>query len=699
MHRIILMGVLAAVLLTGRAWAEQHRAEPGTIDAATLPLSKIVLYTSGVGYFQRQGEVEGDQRLALRFKTDDIKDLLKSLVVQDLDGGQVSAVTYDSRDPITKSLKSFAIDLTANPGMGALLQQLRGERIELAAPNLVKGTILGVETKAEATGKDKEIVRTDYLNLLTADGLRSLALNQVQRLSLLNPQLEDELRQALAVLATGHDTQKKRVVLDFTGAGRRQVRVAYITAAPVWKTSYRLVLSQDQPPFLQGWAIVENTSDDDWHNIELSLVSGRPVSFIMDMYSPLYVDRPEVVPELYASLRPPEYDQGLDAPAEPGGPRAQRGLEREKSAKRRVMSMKPSASALSEERSVMPSPAAPPPQEAPSFELQSSVVSAAQATELGELFEYAIATPVSLNRQKSAMLPIVNAPIAGTKVSIYNANVHPKHPLSGLRLENATDLYLMQGPVTVFEAQAYAGDARLADLAPGQTRLISYAMDLKTEVQTATPVRAHELVTVRIQKGVLIATRRARTEQRYTVRNRDQKPKTILIEHPYRSDWELTQPSQPTERTRDLYRFAVEVEPNQTAELSVREEQPRQQTVRLSDAGPNVILAYIRAPQISAEVKQALQQVVALRGQLDTTSEQRRQREQQIRNMANEQQRIRQNMERLDRNSTLYTRYVNKLDQQESTIETLQQEIAQLTATEQQQRQALQDFLLGLELP
>lgn len=512
-------------------------------------------------------------------------------------------------------------------------------------------------------------------------------------MSLTNSQLEAELHQALAVLATGHDTQKKTVALDFNGSGRRRVRVAYITAAPVWKTSYRLVLSEDKPPFLQGWAIVENTSDDDWHNIRLSLVSGRPVSFVMDMYSPLYVKRPEEVPELYASLRPPEYDQALDAPAtKPGGLRAQRLPKRELGASGRLF--KPSAPMPSEER--LAESAAP--AEDRGLEMQRGVVSAAQAAELGELFEYAIDAPVTLNRQKSAMLPIVNAPVVGAKVSIYNANVHAKHPLSGLRLDNATDLYLMQGPVTVFDAGAYAGDARLADLAPGQTRLISYAMDLKTEVQTAAPQRQHELVTVRVQKGVLIATRRIRSEKRYTIRNRDQKPKTVLIEHPYRSDWQLKQPGKPAERTRDWYRFAVDVAPNTAEELLVREEQPREQTVRLSDAGSNVILAYIHAPQVSDQVVQALQKVVALRKQLDATTEQRKQRERQIRDMTDEQKRIRQNMERLARNSSLYTRYVTKLDEQESKIETLQQDITKLVAMEEAQRQALQDFLINLEL-
>jgi hypothetical protein len=205
-YRMLMIGVMVTVLLAGRTWGEQHQAKPVVSDAAALPLTKIVMYTSGVGYFQRQGTVADDQRLVLRFKTEDIKDLLKSLVVQDRGGGQVTAVTYDSRDPITKSLKSFAIDLTDNPGLGALLQQLRGEQIELAAPNLVEGTIIGVETKQETTGKDEKVVETEYLNLLTTGGLRSLPLNQVQRLSLLNPQLENELRLALGVLARGHDS-------------------------------------------------------------------------------------------------------------------------------------------------------------------------------------------------------------------------------------------------------------------------------------------------------------------------------------------------------------------------------------------------------------------------------------------------------------------------------------------------------------
>ena len=308
---------IAAALLGLASWAvgaEEDQARPKDDDPgpkAALPLAQVILYSSGVGYFQRDGQVDGRTELELRFKTEDINDLLKSLVVQDRDGGRVTGVTYGSRDPITKILKSFSIDLTSNPTLGQLLGQVRGERVEVSIPAAVTGIIVGVETKVQPAGEDK-VVQVEYLNLLTDEGLRSVPLGQVQRITLKNERLDAELRQALAVLAAGHDTQKKTVTIGFDGQGKRRVRVAYIVETPVWKTSYRLVLDDEDRPFLQGWAIVENMTDDDWKDVQISLISGRPVSFVMDLYQPLYASRPVVVPELFAGLRPQVYGEALE---------------------------------------------------------------------------------------------------------------------------------------------------------------------------------------------------------------------------------------------------------------------------------------------------------------------------------------------------------------------------------------------------
>src|SRR3989442_4350561 len=303
--------VFLSLSLTVRAADPQPEAPPQVSPQAVLPLSEVVLYSSGVGYFQRDGSIDGHGHMELRFKVDNINDLLKSMVVQDFDGGRVAAVTYDSRDPITKTLKSFAVDLTTHPSLGALLGQIRGESIEVATPNPVRGVILGVEQKQERVGDDK-VVEVEYLNLLAPDGLRSLPLSQVQRIQIANEHLDAELRQALAVLASGHDTQKKTVALEFDGEGSRRVRIAYIIETPIWKTSYRLLLSDSEPPFPAAWRIVENTTDEDWQNVRLSLISGRPLSFTMDMYEPLYVQRPVVVPDLYASLKPQVYGEAME---------------------------------------------------------------------------------------------------------------------------------------------------------------------------------------------------------------------------------------------------------------------------------------------------------------------------------------------------------------------------------------------------
>src|SRR5215468_11130686 len=292
--------------------------EPPTAKAASLPVSHVILYSSGVGYFQRSGKVEGDARVDLAFPVQDVNDLLKSLVVRDLGGGQVTTVAYDSHDPVEKTLQSFAINLNGNPSFAAILDQARGEKVEVslqqsaaAQPGTLTGAILGTETQKQPAGKDA-VADVQVLNLWCAEGLRAVKLSDVQRVRFLNPVLEGEVRKALEALAQGHDAQKKGVSLSFSGKGEREVRVGYVVEAPVWKTSYRLVLNKDGKPFLQGWAIVENPSDEDWQHVGMALVSGRPISFRMDLYDPLYAPRPLVEPELFASLRPQTYEGNLN---------------------------------------------------------------------------------------------------------------------------------------------------------------------------------------------------------------------------------------------------------------------------------------------------------------------------------------------------------------------------------------------------
>jgi hypothetical protein len=675
------------------------KAKDAAKAASLLPMTKVVMFSSGVGFFEHDGDVTGDTHVDLRFNVNDINDLLKSMVLQDFGGGKISTINYESKDPITKTLKTFAIDLTSHPTLADVLKQIRGESVQVEAPQPITGKIIGVERRKIRVGKD-ETTEVDYINLLTADGLRSISLDGVSRIKLTNEKLNGELQQALNVLATGHETDKKTVTLHFLGNGKRAVRVGYVQESPIWKTSYRLVLDDKKAPFLQGWAIVENTTEQDWKDVDLTLISGRPISFVMDLYQPLFVARPVVVPELFASLKPQTYEQDMaarDAEFRRQADKSEGLASRGRFAARAPMAAPRAAGgagiAIDDTKLGGEATADRP------FNLEQGVASSAQAANVGELFQYKIETPVSLSRHESAMLPIVNASVDGKKVSIYNANVQVKHPLNGLKLTNSTKLHLMQGPITVFDGGAYAGDAEIKDLAPNSERLISYALDLDTEMADEAKSHPEQLVSVRIAKGTLIASRKYQRTQNYTIKNSGSHAKDVLIEYPHDPNWNLIEPKEPAEKTRDLYRFAVKADPGKPAALKVDEERTDQQRIALSNIDDGTIMFYMNTPVVSAKVKDALGEVIKRRQAIQQLATKRQQLEQQVRDIDAEQARIRQNMAQLDRGSDLYNRYVKKFAEQEDQVESLRKQIRGVQSEETVARKDLDDYLPGLDLP
>ncbi len=686
------------------AAAKDKEADKPT-TAASLPLSKVALFSSGVGFFEHDGEVTGDAHVDLQFKVQDIDDLLKSMVLQDFGNGRISTVNYGSKEPITKTLKSFSIDLTGQPTMADLLRQVRGEAVEIDSTTPKgnnqhdTGTIIGVEKRKVRAGKD-ETIDVDFINLLTADGLRSISMENVTGIKLTNKKLNAELQQALAVLSTAHDTDKKTVTLHFLGNGKRPVRVGYIQESPVWNTSYRLVLKDKQEPFLQGWAIVENPTEQDWNNVALTLISGRPISFVMDLYDPLYMPRPTVVPELFASLRPQTYDQDLanrekqfrmaegkgdeEAAAGPGAGFGGRGAMALRKAAAAPMAGAPGN--FARERADR------------QIDLQQGGQSLAQAAKVGEMFKYEIATPVTLARRQSAMLPIVNESVKGKKVSIYNQQVQAKYPLNGLKLTNSTSLHLMQGPITVFDGGNYAGDAEIDDVQPGAERLISYAIDLDTEVAPESVGHPEQLVSVRIVKGTLYAARKFTRSQKYTVKNSGSHEKDVLIEYPFDPNWTLVAPKEPAEKTRNMYRFLVKAEPGKPAVLSVDEERTDQQQFAVTNLDNGTIAFYANTQVTTPKVKAALDEIIKRKEAIEQLAQKRQQLEQQVRVIDSDQARIRQNMHELDHTLKIYADYVEKFSKQETQIETLHKQIDGLQNEENGARKSLDDYLLSLDL-
>ncbi len=532
--------------------------------------------------------------------------------------------------------------------------------------------------------------------------MRSVKLADVQRIRFLNPVLEGEFRRALETLALSHDTQKKAVSLTFNGDGKREVRVSYVVENPIWKTSYRLVLStkKDGKPMLQGWAIVDNSSEEDWKDVRMALVSGRPISFQMDLYQPLYVPRPVVEPELFASLRPPTYQGSMggermflngandgfdDAPAQSSPAKVARPeLKSRKMAEANKELARP-ARQLKERLSE-------------DLDLARGGAAAATAGELGNFFQYVIDHPVTLPRQKSAMLPIVQKEVDATRLSIYNERTQAKHPLLGLRFKNTTGMHLMQGPITVFEGSSYAGDARVLDITPKDERLISYAIDLGIEVEPVAKAVRERITRVKLNKGILYQTTKVREEKVYTLKNRSEHDRTVLIEHPFRPDFSLVSKDKPAERARDVYRFEVNLAAGQTASQAIVEERDVNTNIALTNSDDQTMRFFISQRVVSDKVKQALGQAVELKSKLTATQREIQQQERQLKVIVDDQVRLRANLKEMPPTAEAYKRYLKKFDEQETQIEDFQKRIKTLQDAEHQDRKTFEDYLAGLDV-
>lgn len=685
-----LICVLAVVCLPLIAGAQDK-------PQADLPVTRAVLFSSGVGYFEHTGAVTGNTSMPLNFKADQINDVLKSMVLMDTGGGNVTSVSYPSQEPVERALRSFGVDISGDPSLPELLDQLRGTKVVVLAPDKIAGSILSVQTRTRVVGDPPTKIEEHLLTLVTETGIRTVSLDSVQSLTLSDVKLQQELNQALSLLVQSRDKDRKPVTINFEGEGKRNVRVGYLVETPVWKTSYRLDLTPDKP-LMQGWAIVENTSDSDWESVSLSLVSGRPISFVMDLYTPMFVPRPVVEPELYASLQPRRYEGGVEAEEKLAELRAnRRGAMMDKAAMAPAAPM--AADALSGGAGFAGRAMAKQERQnaAQSVELGKGVQSVASAGDLGELFEFTLQHPISLARRRSAMLPIINQAIDAEKVSIYNQSVLDKHPLNGVWLTNDTGLKMLSGPVTVFDGGAYAGDAQIGHLAPGDKRLLSYAVDLAVTVDPS--VRSdQEITAAKIVRGVLHVTRRHSFEQTYTISSKAPVKRTIIIEHPFVNGRKLLEPDKFDEKTAELYRFRVPLEAKQAGKFTVKEEQPISQTIALLSYDANALAFYLNQKQIDAKVRESLAKAIELKQQLSALLAKRNDLQRQLNEIQSGQDRLRKNIQTVGANSTLGQRYLAKLNAEEDLIENLDKQIKDLNNQIDELNNQLADFLNNLSV-
>ena len=596
-------------------------------SAAELPVKQVVLYKHGVGFFERSGKLAPGESARLDFNASEMNDVLKSLTIEERGGGKISGLRYDSMDPLSHKLAEFPFQIGAAQPLSVMLDQLKGARLELKFGNeTVAGAIVNGRLVAAS---DKQPEREQLTLMLDSGELRTLDLSAATGIRFTDPQLQRQFRDYLAALAAARSKEKRSVYIDSTDARERELVASYMIPAAVWKSSYRLIFGDSGQPVLEGWAIVDNTTGEDWTKVQLSLVSGRPISFVSQLYAPKYVERPTAELPDDRAARPVVHEGGYEVNGAAGGMGGGAGRAQLRAAAPMPMAAM-AGRAMAETMQVEP----------------SSIVASATAGELGELFEYRIAQPVTIRQDESAMLPFLQQPIEARKLLIYSDH-SSQHPTNAAELTNSSGKTLDGGPITVYDGGAYGGEALMETLKAGDKRLISYAVDLGTRITEAFDSKEAVVREIHAARGILTTKLAAEETRTYTVRNVDKKAKTLIIEHPLRQGYTLLN-QKPAEKTASAYRFEIQLAADATREFPVSEERVYDQTYQVTSLTPDVILSYVSNRTLSDAGRGQLQRIADQKRQLADNNRALQEAEGQMHDLTTDESRIRQNITTLN---------------------------------------------------
>ncbi len=677
----LLMNVVALVGLL---------AFPSLAFAQDLALKRVMLSSGGLGYFEYEASIDGDATLKLTVSLGQVDDVLKSLVVYD-DKGSVGGLSLPGREPLAQAFKDLPFDQNSLGSPAELLQTLKGAQVTVGGSRSISGRIVSVEEDSVALPDNKGMVKRTRVTLYTDRGLQQFILEDAENLQFADAALRDKVGQALVAIQGNRAKDARTIDLAMRGQGKRTVRVAYIVEAPVWKAAYRLTLGADPVAArsgLQGWAIVENLSGQDWKDVELTLVSGRPVAFHQALYDAYYVTRPEVPVEIAGRLMP-----GVDRGGVTADQRAKSSVP--------MPAPAPAPSRAQQERfSVSPriAMAPPPPPPAPMAAAAEQFEASDAATQV--IFKFPRA--VSVENGRTLSIPIVDRQVPATRLALYQADTSARNPLAAVRLTNDGESGLPPGIITLYERDkggyvSYVGDARLSGFPVGETRLLAYALDEKIIIERDV-AQTDRVASGTIANGALRLSRVVRQTTVYRVRGPAKEPRPLVVVQRRLPGWTLTKPdSKDVELSEGNYRIPFQLPGgDQTQTFEVVQEQTQQQEIRLVESAAEQIRVYAQAREFDAKTREQLTRVLQL--QQAAAEAQRKVAEVDAERQAivQEQARLRDNLARVPANSDLQRRYLATLDQQETDLEALANRRAEAEKSAEAARDALRTYVSQL---
>lgn len=637
-----------------------------------LPITQVLLYKNGMAYIVRSGQLAAP--LSLTFHPEDMNDVLKSFSAWNPETNALYSVGYTAGIPASHMLARFPFNIAGGDvGLGAFLTQVKGADVRLSMGAGSAGVLQG---KLAAVQQGERVVSaqtksTDYrLTLLLRDGsLRTVWLSEARSINLVDPQLRSQLQSYLDVLAEGRQDVTRQVsVYPVPSAG--PIRVAYLQQFPLWKTSYRVDLN-GRDGQIQGWAQIDNPTGESWNGVQVSLLSGSPVSFQMNLYQPLYVNRAALAVPGAQVAAPRQYEAAISEATTITASRVGAGGGRGGAAASGV-GTGVTGGVVGGLVASAPAPAAPAP---PPFttntqtqfkaesgiELSSAYFQQAEATQVEDFFEYRFPFPVQLASRQSALLPFVQKALKIERLSIFNARADRSSPRLGARVENTTGVPLEPGPVTFFESGRYAGEAVFDYVPRGAKHLVSYGIDHDVLISSKQQGEPQTTTRLTINKGVAVFYKESVLSTTYSVRNKGDL-KTLIVEHP-RTTGRTLRGQQPWETTDGFYRFRLELPPNELTELRIPEVTEQRVEVTVGSLNRDQLVMF-SGNETPAAVRVRLGQIIDLREAADALMGESNALEEQRMTIFADQERLRNNLSSLGKtkeDQALRKRYLDQL--------------------------------------
>ncbi|MFX1302540.1 MAG: hypothetical protein ACFFBV_03325 [Promethearchaeota archaeon] len=659
-----------------------------------LNVKRVIIFKHGVSYYILEGILKGSGKFELEFKIDEMNDVLKSLFVLDTSkNGYISSISYDAALETNQLLKSIMLNIPDTDSFSSLVTQIKGADVILTVGGAkqISGKIMGIEYDEKFIKEEK--ITEKLLTLHQDNGMiTKYKFSEIKSLEIMNDEIKKDLKFFLDTVIAGKKKDAKKIIINCESGGDdeidRNIFVSYIRESPIWKTSYRLIMSKqqalEQKCLLSGWSLIENTTNQDWEDIELSLVAGMPVSFIYEFYRPIFIQRPVIQPPKVLSARPAEIEEGLEMEKFKDYAMAEMDAK--------PMAMKRRAKAPST-RSFAP-PGAPPVggigrggaimSDTEIYDKVKSQVKT-QTKDLGELFEYNISNPVTIKRKQSALVPILTESIKAKRILLYNKNEHDKNPNACLEITNNTNLTLERGPVTIIYDDNLAGEAIIPFLNKEDTRLLNYAVEqavIITHEQESENLSVHR---VTFGSGYSYEYYYTNLMITYKIKNKTDEEKELYLDHPKTYEYKFIEKPVEPEETANYWRFKLTLKPKDAIVFKLKEQRENYSSNYLWNYSKEDLLKrvgfYVRKKFIESDLENQLKEIAEL---IQTLNDLRAKEEKLIEErdvMTDEQSRLRENIAVLGEDSqsiSLKERYVKKLSDQESRFEEIKKELKTL---------------------